>query len=124
MNQLQPEPINLRTGAIGSSRLRQFCQLSLKRQFPARQRPQGAGGRDCLKINSAQMKPTEIKMLWKLVKSGEKRKLSAADLALLWRVRFALQEYEAREVKQAAGCLPSLSSHPDAVEQKAAGDHV
>ena len=35
MNQLQPEPINLRTGIIASSRLRQFCQLSPARQFPA-----------------------------------------------------------------------------------------
>jgi len=34
-------------------------------------------------------------MLWKLVKSGEDRPLSAADLALLLRLRFALQEYEA-----------------------------
>jgi hypothetical protein len=44
------------------------------------------------------MKSTELKMLWKLVKSGEKRRLSAADLALLMRVRFALQEYEAAAV--------------------------
>jgi hypothetical protein len=42
------------------------------------------------------MKTTELKMLWKLVKSGEKRRLSAADLALLLRIRFALQEYEAK----------------------------
>jgi hypothetical protein len=42
------------------------------------------------------MKSTEIKMLWKLVKTGEKRPLSAADLALLLRIRFALQEYESR----------------------------
>jgi hypothetical protein len=41
------------------------------------------------------MKTTELKMLWKLVKSGEKRPLSAADLALLFRIRFALQEYDA-----------------------------
>jgi hypothetical protein len=34
-------------------------------------------------------------MLWKLVKAGEDRPLSAADLALLMRLRFALQEYEA-----------------------------
>ena len=31
----------------------------------------------------------------KLVKSGEKRRLSAADFVLLLRIRFALQEYEA-----------------------------
>ena len=42
------------------------------------------------------MKTSELKMLWRLVKSGEKRKLSAADLALLLRIRFALQEYEAK----------------------------
>ena len=36
-------------------------------------------------------------MLWKLVKSGETRPLSAADMALLLRLRFALQEYEATE---------------------------
>jgi hypothetical protein len=35
-------------------------------------------------------------MLWKLVKAGEDRPLSAADLALLLRLRFALQEYEAK----------------------------
>ena len=34
-------------------------------------------------------------MLWKLVKAGEDRPLPAADLALLLRLRFALQEYEA-----------------------------
>jgi len=49
---------------------------------------------DCLKMNSALMKTTEIQMLWKLVKSGETRPLSAADMALLLRIRFALQEYE------------------------------
>jgi hypothetical protein len=42
------------------------------------------------------MKTNELKMLWRLVKSSEKRKLSAADLALLLRIRFALQEYEAQ----------------------------
>ena len=41
------------------------------------------------------MKTSELKMLWELVKSGEERKLSAADLALLLRIRFALQQYEA-----------------------------
>jgi hypothetical protein len=52
-----------------------------------------------LKRNSAQMKTTELQKLWKLVKSGEKRPLSAADLALLLRIRFALQEYAATETK-------------------------
>jgi len=42
------------------------------------------------------MKTTELQMLWKLVKSGESRKLAAADLALLFRIRYALQEYEAQ----------------------------
>jgi hypothetical protein len=40
------------------------------------------------------MKATEIKALWKLVKAGEERPLSAADLRLLMRVRSALVEYE------------------------------
>ena len=48
------------------------------------------------------MKTTELKMLWKLVKAGEKRKLSAADLALLLRLRFALEEYEANAGTQYA----------------------
>jgi hypothetical protein len=30
------------------------------------------------------------------VRAGEKRKLSAADMALLLRIRFALREYEAQ----------------------------
>ena len=38
-------------------------------------------------------------MLWKLVKSGETRPLSVADMALLLRIRFALQEYAATETK-------------------------
>jgi hypothetical protein len=42
------------------------------------------------------MKASELKMLWKLMKSGEDRPLSAADLALLLRIRFVLQEYEAK----------------------------
>lgn len=46
------------------------------------------------------MKTTELKMLWKLVKAGEDRPLSAADLALLLRIRFALQEYEAKTGQQ------------------------
>jgi len=49
-----------------------------------------------LKITYALMKTTELKMLWKLVKSGEKRKLSAADLTLLLRIRLALREYESK----------------------------
>jgi hypothetical protein len=54
---------------------------------------------DGLKMNYVWMKSTELKTLWKLVKSGEKRPLSAADLALLMRLRFALQEYEATKPK-------------------------
>lgn len=59
--------------------------------------PRGARGPrwDCLKKNSVQMKRSELKTLRKLVRSGETRKLSAADLALLLRLRFALREYEA-----------------------------
>jgi hypothetical protein len=48
------------------------------------------------------MKTTELKMLWKLVKSGEGRPLTKADLALLLRIRFALQEYEAKVRSQNA----------------------
>ena len=49
-----------------------------------------------MKINCDLMKTTELNMLWKLVKAGEDRPLTAADLALLMRIRFALQEYEAK----------------------------
>jgi transposase len=49
-----------------------------------------------LKMNSVLMKTSELKMLWKLVKTGQRRPLSAADLALLLRIRFALQDYEAQ----------------------------
>jgi hypothetical protein len=61
---------------------------------PAARSAAGAVAR--LKINYALMRTTELKMLWKMVKSGEKRKLSAADLALLWRIRLALREYESK----------------------------
>ena len=47
-------------------------------------------------MNSVQMKTTELQMLWKLVKAGEDRLLKKEDLALLLRIRFALQEYEAK----------------------------
>jgi len=40
------------------------------------------------------MKTSEIKMLWKFVRAGEDRPLSAADLRLLIRVRSALMDYE------------------------------
>jgi hypothetical protein len=40
------------------------------------------------------MKSTEIKTLWQLVKAGEERPLSAADLRLLMRVRSALMDYQ------------------------------
>jgi hypothetical protein len=49
------------------------------------------------------MKSTEIKLLWKLVKAGEKRPLSAADLRLLMRIRSALMDYK-DEVKLGQGC--------------------
>jgi hypothetical protein len=42
------------------------------------------------------MNTSEMKVLWKLVKSGGDRPLSAADLALLLRIRHALREYEAQ----------------------------
>jgi hypothetical protein len=60
-------------------------------------------------MNYAQIKPTELQMLWKLVKSklvksGEKRPLSAADLVLLfpkdlldlWTGRSGLKRYDQR----------------------------
>jgi hypothetical protein len=40
------------------------------------------------------MKPGELKTLWKLVKAGEDRPLSAADLRLLMRARSALMDFE------------------------------
>jgi hypothetical protein len=49
---------------------------------------------DGLKMNSAQMKTTELQMLWKLVKDGEDRTLTAADLRLLMRVRSVLIDYQ------------------------------
>ena len=63
-----------------------------------RRRPQSRGVG--LKRNYVQMKSSELKMLWKLVKAGEDRPLSAADLALLVRIRFALHEYEAKVGQQ------------------------
>jgi len=45
-------------------------------------------------MNSAQMKTTELKMLWKLVKAGESKPLSAAELRLCMRLRSALMDYE------------------------------
>ena len=69
---------------------------------------------DGLKINCARMKSTELKMLWKLVKRGETRKLSAADMALLLRIRFALLAWDGNEVKRAAGQAVSHRSCPGA----------
>jgi len=54
------------------------------------------------------MKSTELQMLWKLVKSGEGRKLAAADFALLLRIRYALQEYEAQSGQQACCSVNSI----------------
>lgn len=50
------------------------------------------------------MKTSELKMLWKLVESGEARPLSAADMALLLRIRFARLEYEAQSGRCQAQC--------------------
>ena len=77
---------------------------------PAARSAAGAVAR--LKMNYAQMKTTELKTLWKLVKVGEDRPLSAADLALLLRIRFALQEYGQSEIKRAAGRLSSVKLAP------------
>jgi hypothetical protein len=65
-----------------------------------------------LKMNCVLMKTTELKMLWKLVRDGEKRALSAAGLALLFRIRSALQEWERSEIKGAAGRLSSVKLAP------------
>ena len=43
------------------------------------------------------MKPSENKLLWKLIQRGEHRPLMATDLALLLRLRFALQAYAVTE---------------------------
>jgi hypothetical protein len=40
------------------------------------------------------MKTTEVNMLWKLVKAGEKKRLSSAKLRLLMRLWSALKDYE------------------------------
>ena len=95
MNQLHTEPINRRNGVIDSSRLRQCCQLSLVKAVPSRAPARRAGvRRDCLKINYAHMKTTELNYLRKLVKAGENRPLPKADMVLLLRLRFALAEYD------------------------------
>ena len=49
------------------------------------------------------MKRSELNTLRKLVRSGETRKLSAADLVLLLRLRLALREYEAQAERKGAG---------------------
>jgi hypothetical protein len=64
---------------------------------------------DGLKTFCAHMKTTELKRVWNLVEAGEERPLSAAVLALLLRIRYALQE---SEIKQAAGRLSSLKLVP------------
>lgn len=50
---------------------------------------------DGLKISSVLMKTIELAKLRKMVKAGEKRPLTAADLALLLRIRSALRDYDA-----------------------------
>jgi hypothetical protein len=51
------------------------------------------------------MKTTALKMLWTLVKSSKQRPLSATDMALLLRIRFALPEYAAAEMKNKTTCI-------------------
>jgi hypothetical protein len=75
MNQLQPEPINLRTGIGDSSRLRQICQLSPGKVVPAlpppaAQRRVGVG-QDCLKTSYALMgwRQTKRKVMWQAFKN-------------------------------------------------------
>ena len=53
---IQPGKVKLRTGIIDSSRLRQNCQLSPFRQFPACPRAKRGGRRDRLKMHYALMR--------------------------------------------------------------------
>jgi hypothetical protein len=46
------------------------------------------------------MRTDELQLLRKMVRDGESRKLSAADFALLLRIRHALQEYDATAIEQ------------------------
>ncbi len=107
MNQLQPEPISLRTGAIDLSRLRQFCQLSPAKRFPPCPHPPREGrvgvGRDCLKINYAQMGLGSLAERMKFMQETANERLVrgiARDIALeaMKRIRARLREVEAAPV--------------------------
>ena len=54
------------------------------------------------------MKASELKMLWKLVKSGEDRPLSAADLALLLRGAMAAREKVGLKMNVPRAALPKI----------------
>src|SRR5471030_235680 len=71
MNQLQPEPIKLRTGAIASSRLRQYCQLSPSKAVPSLP-PREARGRAGLLED--EFCPDEINGNQNALESGEVRR--------------------------------------------------
>jgi len=95
MNQLQPEPINLRTGAIDLSRLRQFCQLSLSGSSLPAPRAERGGRRDCLKTSYAQMQTTELtKCLWQAVNESDGLPLSEAEERLYSALHLAVMAYE------------------------------
>ena len=96
MNQLQTEPIKLRTGAIDSSRLRQYCQLSPSKVVPSLLPARRAGGRrDCLKMNSVQMKTTELtKLLWRAVNEADELPLTDAEQWLYTVIHLGVMAYE------------------------------
>lgn len=102
MNQLQPEPIKLRTGIIDSSRLRQFCQLSPGKAVPvlpppAAQRRVGVG-RDCLKINYVQMQNRFtnefMAQCWFALKAAERLALSEAEQRFYTSLHLAVMAYD------------------------------
>ncbi len=98
MNQLQPEPINLRTGIIASSRLRQFCQLSPARQFPACPRAERGGGRDCLKTSYAYMQNRIthefLVKCWFALKASDRLPLTEAEQRFYTAIHLAVMAYE------------------------------
>ena len=102
MNQLQPEPINLRTGIIDSSRLRQFCQLSPGKAVPALPPPAAERrvgvGRDCLKINYVQMQNRFtnefMAKCWFALKASERLALSEAEQRFFSSLRLAILAYD------------------------------
>jgi hypothetical protein len=106
MNQLQTEPNHLRTGGNRFVQAAAILPVVTGKVVPALPIPAAQRRvwirQDCLKMNSARMKTSELKMLWNLVKSAQDKPMSAADFALLLRIRFALQEYEVQSTERRA----------------------